>query len=310
MNTLIDGDELSRTLFAIRPASKLNGKDLIFRDSMIDLVQRRLSEAALTPQAARPDDDAMWDKTLRDRDAYHDASDELAAMIAEITDADIGEHSSSNQPWGAAKFAAEEYIERRTTQAGGDAVDFDKWYGSVDARFWNNYDACKAAWVAARPTPAPTVPSERMDALFTDLHARSEEIAEYLQSQPAPSFDGGIEVGATQPEVASVVDTERAGVPNRDALLALVEEINVDRSIKSISGQHPALWIQRAEQALAQPDVQSEVNFELWQDEMIVAVTSGPYEAAQQEIEHYAMIYGQDGPVRIVEVTRTTKEPK
>jgi len=54
MTTLIDGDELSRTLFAIQPVSKINGKEVIYRDSMIDLVQRRLNEAALNPDRDKP----------------------------------------------------------------------------------------------------------------------------------------------------------------------------------------------------------------------------------------------------------------
>lgn len=39
--------------------------------------------------------------------------------------------------------------------------------------------------------------------------------------------------------------------------------------------------------------------YELWQDGIKVAIADGPLEAARREIEHYAMIYRQDGPVKI-----------
>lgn len=39
---------------------------------------------------------------------------------------------------------------------------------------------------------------------------------------------------------------------------------------------------------------------ELWQDGMIVAKVEGSTEAAvDREIQHYAMMYAQDGPVEI-----------
>lgn len=39
--------------------------------------------------------------------------------------------------------------------------------------------------------------------------------------------------------------------------------------------------------------------YELWQDGIKVASAEGPIESARREIEHYAMVYRQDGPVRI-----------
>ena len=39
---------------------------------------------------------------------------------------------------------------------------------------------------------------------------------------------------------------------------------------------------------------------ELWQDGMMVAGASGPTkEVVEREINHYAMVYSQDGPVEI-----------
>lgn len=43
--------------------------------------------------------------------------------------------------------------------------------------------------------------------------------------------------------------------------------------------------------------------FELWQDGMVVAaVESYKKTFARNEIDHYALVYGQDGPIEIVEV--------
>ena len=39
--------------------------------------------------------------------------------------------------------------------------------------------------------------------------------------------------------------------------------------------------------------------FELWQDGVCVVSSEGPEYLAYKEIMHYAMIYGQDGPVLI-----------
>lgn len=45
--------------------------------------------------------------------------------------------------------------------------------------------------------------------------------------------------------------------------------------------------------------------FELWQGGIVVASVSAPSrEEAEDEINHYAMMYRQDGPVEIREVTR------
>lgn len=58
----------------------------------------------------RPSDDELWDQTLRARDEYHEMADQLAARIAAISGAEIGEHSSANNPWRAALLAADEWI--------------------------------------------------------------------------------------------------------------------------------------------------------------------------------------------------------
>lgn len=47
-----------------------------------------------------------------------------------------------------------------------------------------------------------------------------------------------------------------------------------------------------------------DAHFDLWQDDMVVASASGPRSQALDEIQHYAAVYGQDGPVQIEEVIR------
>lgn len=47
-----------------------------------------------------------------------------------------------------------------------------------------------------------------------------------------------------------------------------------------------------------------DAHFDLWQDDMVVASASGPRAQALQEIQHYAAVYSQDGPVQIEEVIR------
>ena len=50
----------------------------------------------------RPTDDELWDKTLRDRDTYHEWADKLADAIAKHFGIEIGEHSNQNLPWAEA----------------------------------------------------------------------------------------------------------------------------------------------------------------------------------------------------------------
>lgn len=60
--------------------------------------------------ALRPTDDELWDRTLSERDRYHEIADDLAAQIAAITGVEIGEHSSANDPWQNAMLAADDFI--------------------------------------------------------------------------------------------------------------------------------------------------------------------------------------------------------
>lgn len=44
--------------------------------------------------------------------------------------------------------------------------------------------------------------------------------------------------------------------------------------------------------------------FDLVQDDMTVVSTEGPREQAWASMLHYAMVYGQDGPVEVYEVRK------
>ncbi|HAL22834.1 MAG TPA: hypothetical protein DCP40_08920 [Stenotrophomonas sp.] len=62
--------------------------------------------------------DLSLDRTIGERDRYHDVADDLAGHIAAITGVDIGEHSSANCPWQNAIEAAEEYQPVQPSPAG------------------------------------------------------------------------------------------------------------------------------------------------------------------------------------------------
>lgn len=53
--------------------------------------------------------DSNLEKEIERRDNYHEWADKLAHAISAITGADIGEHSSGNNPWIAALEEAEIY---------------------------------------------------------------------------------------------------------------------------------------------------------------------------------------------------------
>lgn len=75
--------------------------------------------------------EAQLEKALTERDDYHDMADQLAEQIAAITDQEIGEHSSGNNPWQNAMLAADEWIAkdiRRLT----DGVDRKRRYEEAE----------------------------------------------------------------------------------------------------------------------------------------------------------------------------------
>ena len=59
----------------------------------------------------------------------------------------------------------------------------------------------------------------------------------------------------------------------------------------------------------AEPERFFPFEFEVWQNDEMVASASGPRDEALREAMHYAAQYEQDGPVRVFEVTRTLVRP-
>ena len=47
-----------------------------------------------------------------------------------------------------------------------------------------------------------------------------------------------------------------------------------------------------------------EAEYEVWQDDMPISSASGPRDRALFDAMHYANIYGQDGPVTVMQVIR------
>ena len=50
------------------------------------------------------------------------------------------------------------------------------------------------------------------------------------------------------------------------------------------------------------------IDIEVWQDGMCVAKVSAHEEGAMREAAHYAMVYGQDGPVEVFRVKRGKRQ--
>lgn len=87
------------------------GEDREEAEVFVNWVNARIT----APQDAQPgwsaeQLDKMLTETIAERDRYHEAADDLAAQIAAITNQEIGEHSSGNEPWRNAMLAADEFI--------------------------------------------------------------------------------------------------------------------------------------------------------------------------------------------------------
>jgi hypothetical protein len=69
-------------------------------------------------------------------------------------------------------------------------------------------------------------------------------------------------------------------------------------------------WIGPAEMWEKMQMVEERHRFQLWQDGiMVAAVDCANRHSAMKEIAHYAVVYEQDGPVKIVEVKQSTRRP-
>ena len=93
--------------------------------AVLKMARAALSEQSASALPAAPSasqtrpTDALWDQTLRERDRYHEAADELAQAIAEHLGVEIGEHSNCNCPWQNAL----EHIQSAAPSAGQEATD-------------------------------------------------------------------------------------------------------------------------------------------------------------------------------------------
>lgn len=95
------------------------------------------------------------------------------------------------------------------------------------------------------------------------------------------------------------------------AAMALRFVASLDAYIYKAAEQH------RQEQWKAQQDAYAAsggeryfaAEFEVWQGDEMCASTSGPRDEALRDAMHYATQYGQDGPVRVFEVTRKLVTP-
>jgi hypothetical protein len=110
----------------------------------------------------------LWDQTLKERDHYHDMADRLAACIARITGADIGEHTSANCPWHEAIGAADDFVPKAASQRVSEnmPVEFGEWFGKnypgpetiISDPHWHApriWRAARHAMLASAQSPEP-----------------------------------------------------------------------------------------------------------------------------------------------------------
>jgi len=81
-----------------------------------------------------------------------------------------------------------------------------------------------------------------------------------------------------------------------------------DWIIRGVKGEHypckPEIFAATYESADCQTAMSADAEFQITQDGIIVAAAEGTRDRAWEEIQHYAAVYSQDGPVEIWEVTR------
>lgn len=103
----IYGGDLKRAVDKMQPLMNAHSADRQHShpEIALSLPYPALPVAAPEPNSgkeARPSDDELWDKTLRDRDQYHKWADKLAEAIGTYFGVYIGEHSNQNLPWSEA----------------------------------------------------------------------------------------------------------------------------------------------------------------------------------------------------------------
>lgn len=119
------------------------------------------SQPAPVEAKARPDDDALWDQTLKERDEYHEWADLLAARIALITGVDIGEHSSANCPWAKAINAAEYHLAAPTDDDWKIAFEAETSKFQVETLRASRLHGMLMQWVKRHEAEHPSGPGTR-----------------------------------------------------------------------------------------------------------------------------------------------------
>lgn len=222
---------------------------------------------------AHPTDDDLLDKTMRDRDHYHEMADKLAAAIAEHFDGDIGEHSNMNCPWtkaidladsAACQFAIApsepRYAQMDVSECwrkdlesiykamnymgdvlnGMDAVEDEDLIATVDG-----FDAIRRL-LAAQIAPQAD-DNGRMPGAFTSAEALFEAMGLGDQPQAVPLHERDFEYAKnTVPGIKAVLYTDDINgtqVLRDDLWLATTEQLN---SLAKIGDGAP--------QAVAAPD--------------------------------------------------------
>ncbi|MGB6105683.1 MAG: hypothetical protein WBF88_17710 [Pusillimonas sp.] len=88
------------------------------------------------------------------------------------------------------------------------------------------------------------------------------------------------------------------------ALFDLSETPDVWGNPRFVHESVEAMWYGWKDRAALQSQDWEDAEFELIQDGTPMASTFGKREDALREIQHYAAVYSQDGPVEIYEITR------
>lgn len=86
-----------------------NPENFLPNNPRFDLIGALYAEP-VPPPDVRQVDDAAFEKSLEDRDYYHEMADKLADVVGALLGINVGEHSSINCPWETA-LNAYEYME-------------------------------------------------------------------------------------------------------------------------------------------------------------------------------------------------------
>lgn len=89
--------------------------------------------SAFPTDKERRREEAAHTATIIQRDMLHDIADELAERISKITGVEIGEHSSNNDPWMNAKYAADEYLAKPQVDHFGRTPEMIRFQSDLDA---------------------------------------------------------------------------------------------------------------------------------------------------------------------------------